>query len=272
MTEMFAGRRDFLMGATAALAGVPWLRGRTGSPGDTSTHVQSVDEPLLNGNEQIAMVLYPQCTALDFIGPQYAFACLSGATVHQVAITMDPVTTDTGVTLMPTATFDQCPRDVDVLFVPGGTNGTLAAMRDDSVVRFVAERGGRARWVTSVCTGSLLLGAAGLLRGYRATSHWVARDLLAEAGAIPTDSRVVVDRNRVTGAGVSAGLDLGYVILSLLRDQRYAETVQLMAEYAPRPPFDAGSPDTAPPATKAMVEGMFTEFRTGVKDTLRATR
>ncbi|WP_406276497.1 DJ-1/PfpI family protein [Nocardia sp. NBC_00881] len=269
---MFAGRRDFLMGATAALAGVPWLRGQTEPPGDTSAHIQSVDEPLLDGNEQIAMLLYPQCTALDFIGPQYAFACLSGATLHQVAVTMDPIVTDTGVTLTPTATLDQCPRDVDVLFVPGGTNGTLAAMRDDSVVQFVADRGGTARWVTSVCTGSLLLSAAGLLHGYRATSHWAARDLLAEAGAIPTDSRVVVDRNRVTGAGVSAGLDLGYVILSLLRNQRYAETVQLMAEYAPQPPFDAGSPNTARQATKTMVEEMFTDFRTGVKDTLRATR
>lgn len=218
------------------------------------------------------MLLYPQCTALDFIGPQYAFGCLSGATVHQVAATMDPIVTDTGVTLLPTTTFDQCPRDVDVLFVPGGTNGTLAAMRDDAVVQFIADRGARAKWVTSVCTGSLLLGAAGLLRGYQATSHWAARDLLAEAGATPTDSRVVIDRNRVTGAGVSAGLDLGYVILSLLRDRRYAETVQLMAEYAPQPPFDAGSPDTAPPATKDLVQGMFTDFRSGVQDTLRAKR
>ncbi|WP_433566781.1 DJ-1/PfpI family protein [Nocardia sp. CA-151230] len=260
------------MSATAALAGAPWLRGQTGSPGDTSAHIQPVDEPLLSGNEQIAMLLYPQCTALDFVGPQYGFGCLAGATVHQVAATMDPIVTDTNVTLMPTTTFEQCPRDVDVLFLPGGTNGTLAAMRDDNVVRFIADRGGRARWVTSVCTGSLLLGAAGLLHGYRATSHWAAQDLLAEAGAIPTDSRVVVDRNRVTGAGVSAGLDLSYVILSLLRDQRYAETVQLMAEYAPRPPFDAGSPNTAPPTTRTIVEGMFTEFRTGVKNTLRATR
>ncbi|MGW4718364.1 DJ-1/PfpI family protein [Nocardia sp. NPDC004260] len=269
---MFACRRDFLISATATLAGVPWLRAQSGPAGDTSAHIQPVDEPLLDGTEQIAMLLYPQCTALDFVGPQYAFGCLSGATVHQIAVTMDPIVTDTGVTLTPTATFDQCPRDVDVLFVPGGTNGTLAAMRDDNVVRFIADRGARARWVTSVCTGSLLLGAAGLLHGYRATSHWAARDLLADAGAIPTDSRVVVDRNRVTGAGVSAGLDLGYVILSLLRDQRYAETVQLMAEYAPQPPFDAGSPNTAPPTTRTMVEGMFTEFRTGVKDTLRSTR
>ncbi|GGL19051.1 thiazole biosynthesis protein ThiJ [Nocardia jinanensis] len=269
---MFAGRRDFLLGATAALAGMPWLSRHTESPGDTATHTQLADEPLLDGNEQIAMLLYPQCTALDFVGPQYAFACLSGATVHQVAATTDPIVTDTGVILTPTATFDQCPPDVDVLFIPGGTNGTLAAMRDDSVVQFVADLGARARWVTSVCTGSLLLSAAGLLRGYRATSHWAARDLLAEAGAIPTDSRVVVDRNRVTGAGVSAGMDLGYIILSLLRDQRYAETVQLMAEYAPQPPFDAGSPHTAPQATRTMVEGMFTEFRTGVKEALNATR
>ncbi|MFF0454368.1 DJ-1/PfpI family protein [Nocardia africana] len=107
--------------------------------------------------------------------------------------------------LTPTATFDQCPPDIDVLFVPGGTTGTLAAMRDDAVFRFVADRGSRARWITSVCTGSLLLGAAGLLHEYPATSHWAARDLLADAGAIPVDSRVLVDRDRVTGAGPTSG-------------------------------------------------------------------
>ncbi|WP_459548630.1 DJ-1/PfpI family protein [Nocardia sp. X0981] len=215
------------------------------------------------------MVLYPDCTALDFVGPQYAFGCLAGATVHQVAATTAPIVTDTGVILTPTSTFAECPREVDVLFVPGGTNGTLAAMRDPATIEFVTDRGARARLVTSVCTGSLLLAAAGLLEGYRATCHWAASDLLTHAGAIPVDSRVVIDRNRVTGAGVSAGLDLGLLVISMLRDRRYAETVQLMAEYAPQPPFGAGSPAAAPDAVRSAVAEMFTDFRTAAQHILR---
>ncbi|WP_369023317.1 DJ-1/PfpI family protein [Nocardia cyriacigeorgica] len=218
------------------------------------------------------MLLYPECTALDFVGPQYAFACLEGARVHHVAATMDPVITDTGLSLLPTATFEQCPLDLDVLFVPGGTSGTLAAMRDDRLVQFLIDRGARAKWVSSVCMGSLLLGTAGLLQGYRATTHWAAHHLLPKCGAIPSDSRVVVDRNRVTGAGVSAGIDLGLGLVSILRDQRYAESVQLMAEYAPEPPFDAGSPKTAPPELVASQREMFEDFLAGADAILAARR
>jgi cyclohexyl-isocyanide hydratase len=114
--------------------------------------------------------------------------------------------------------------------------------------------------VTSVCTGSLLLARAGLLTGYRATGHWVAREVLADFGAIPDDARVVRDRNRVTGAGVSAGLDLGLTMVAALRDRSYAESVQLLAEYAPQPPFDAGTPATAPKAAVEMIGGMFPGF------------
>ena len=212
------------------------------------------------GAEQIAMLVYPGMTALDLIGPQHFFASLMGAKVHLVAKTSDPVTSDTGVTITPSATFDTSPRDLAVLFAPGGTAGTLAAMRDPATRAFMADRGARAAWVTSVCTGSLILAAAGLLQGYRATSHWAVRDALADFGAIPTDARVVEDRNRVTGAGVTSGLDFGLTVVARLRDPTYAQAVQLQAEYDPHPPFASGSPHTAPADVQAIVRPMLAGF------------
>ncbi|WP_186260495.1 DJ-1/PfpI family protein [Burkholderia gladioli] len=161
------------------------------------------------GNEQIAMLMYPGMTVMDLIGPQSMFGALMGAKIHLVAKTLAPVTSDAGVTIVPTATFDTCPRELTVLFTPGGTDGTLAAASDPATLAFMLDRGTRAKYVTSVCSGSLILGAAGLLDGYRATSHWSVRHVLAQYGAVPTEARVVRDRNRVTGAGVTAGLDFG---------------------------------------------------------------
>ena len=206
------------------------------------------------GNEQIAMLIYPGITALDLIGPHSMFGSLMGAKIHIVAKSLDPVTSDTGVVITPDATFDNCPRDLTVLFTPGGTDGTLAAAADAETLAFMADRGARAKYVTSVCSGSLILGAAGLLKGYKATSHWSCRDALAGFGAVPTDARVVRDRNRVTGAGVTAGLDFGLSMVAELRDRTYAECTQLVAQYDPQPPFNAGSMKTAPAAVKtAMV-------------------
>lgn len=214
------------------------------------------------------MLLYPGMTSLDFVGPQHMFSSLMGAQVHHIAKSMAPVTSDSKLTLLPTTTLKRAPRDLDILFVPGGGDGTLAAMADPELLAFLADRGSRAKWVTSVCTGSLVLGAAGLLKGYKATSHWASRSLLKDAGAIETEGRVVRDRNRITGAGVSAGLDLGLTLVGMLRDQAYAETVQLLAEYAPEPPFNAGSPRTAPEAVKQMTEGMFPDFNERARTTL----
>lgn len=257
-------RRQFLRSASAALAASPWLAQATEQPPTAKPldvpHDMSTMPANWTGKEQIGMLLYPGCTALDFVGPQYFFASLMGATVHHVAASLDPVVTDTRLTLVPTTTLDQCPRELDILFVPGGGPGTLAAMKDPQILAFVADRGSRAKWVTSVCTGSLVLAAAGLLKGYRATSHWVARDLLKDAGATPVEARIVRDRNRLTGAGVSAGLDLGLVMTELLRDRLYAESMQLLAEYAPEPPFNAGTPRTAPPLATAMMADMFKGF------------
>jgi transcriptional regulator GlxA family with amidase domain len=133
-------------------------------------------------------------------------------------------------------------------------------MQDPAVMRFLEDRGKRARYVTSVCTGSLLLGAAGLLDGYRATSHWTTRDLLRIFGAIPVNERVVQDRNRITGAGVTAGIDFGLTLVGSLRDKLYAESVQLLAEYAPDPPFNAGTPEQAPPEATAIMQAALAQF------------
>jgi len=199
------------------------------------------DQPPL----EIGMLLYPGLTLLDLIGPQTVFSWF--ANTHLVWKTKDLVYSDTGIGMQPTCTFETCPRDLDILFVPGGF-GQNQLMADAEVLAFLADRGPKAKYVTSVCSGSLLLGAAGLLKGYKATSHWAARDGLSAFGAIPTDARVVVDRNRITGGGVTAGIDFGLVILAKLRGDDAAKLTQLAMEYDPEPPFDSGSPKTAGPA------------------------
>jgi putative intracellular protease/amidase len=201
---------------------------------------------------QIAMLVYPDMILLDLVGPQTVFNVL-GATVHLVAADLNPVRTDIGIPVTPTTRFDDCPEDLDVLFVPGGLGGSVRAMEDDPTLRFLKSRGESARYVTSVCTGSLVLGAAGLLRGYRATSHWYTRDLLPLMGAASVAERVVVDRNRITGAGVTAGLDFGLVVASMLRSPEDARRIQLVLEYDPHPPFDAGTPEGAGAALTADV-------------------
>jgi cyclohexyl-isocyanide hydratase len=230
-------------------------------------HDMSMFPASWQGKEKIAFLIYPQFTALDMVGPHYMLGNLMGATSYIVAKTMDPVVSDMKLTFMPTATFETCPADIDIICVPGGTSGTLAAMEDAATIAFLKDRGARAKHVTSVCTGSLVLGAAGLLKGYKATSHWAAREILRDLGAEPVDSRVVVDRNRITGAGVTAGLDFGLLLVSMLRDRAYAESLQLLAEYDPAPPFDAGSIARAPKQPAEMMTAMLVPFA----DAARAT-
>lgn len=213
----------------------------------------------------LAILLYPEFTALDVFGPHHMFINLMGERTYLVAKTKDPVVSDTGVQVIPHKTFDECPEELLVICVPGGTNGTLLAMQDAETLDFLRSRGEKARWVTSVCTGSLVLGAAGLLQGYRATSHWGARDLLSQFGAHPVNQRVVVDRNRITGAGVTAGLDCGLEIVARLRGDVYAEGVQLLSEYDPQPTFNAGTPEKSTPETLSMMQAMFAPFVEEVK-------
>jgi putative intracellular protease/amidase len=218
------------------------------------------------GKEQIAFLIYPKFTALDMVGPHHMLGSLMGASVHMVAKTMEPVVSDMRLTITPSATFETCPPDLDIICVPGGAEGTLAAMQDEATLAFLRDRAARAKLVTSVCTGSLVLGAAGLLKGYKATSHWVARDMLREFGAEPVNARVVVDRNRITGAGVTAGLDFGLSIVAQLRDDDYARSLQLLAEYHPEPPFDAGTPERAGSETARMISEMFVPFLEKVRN------
>jgi putative intracellular protease/amidase len=213
-----------------------------------------------SGNDRIALLIFPQMTILDLIGPHFMFASLMDAELFLVAKSLDPVASDSGVTILPTATFDTCPRDLTVLFAPGGTDGMLAAAKDPQTRAFMADRGSRAKYVTSVCSGSMILGAAGLLKGYKATSHWACRDALAGFGAIPTDSRVVRDRNRITGAGVTAGIDFGLTMVAELRDKHYAECIQLLGEYSPDPPFNSGSINTASADVKKTMVEMLAPF------------
>lgn len=251
-------RRDFLRLLSAAGAGLV-ASAQAAEPASAvkPAHDMSAFPPEWTGKEQIAMLLYPEFTALDLVGPQYMLTSLMGAQVNLVASTTAPVKSDSGIVITPNMILADVPKDLDILFVPGGSTGTLAAMNDQSLVRWLAERGSRAKLVASVCTGSMLLGQAGLLRGKRATSHWATRQLLPEFGAIAVDERVVWDGHVVTGAGVSAGLDLGLSIVARLRDPTYAQGVQLLAEYAPKPPFNAGTPATAPKEVTSMMGSMF---------------
>jgi transcriptional regulator GlxA family with amidase domain len=228
---------------------------------DAHSHAADMEKYLKKGDEVIGMLMYPNFTALDLVGPQYFFSSLFGAKVHLIAKDISkPTATDTGVNIQPTTSFENCPEKLTILFVPGGSTGTLAAMQDPETLAFIKDKGQKADYVTSACTGSLLLGAAGLLNGYKATSHWVTLDSLKDFDAIPTNDRVVIDRNRITAAGVSAGLDLGLKITDMLRGKDYAEGVQLLAQYDPKPHLNSGSPETATPELKKMLSDMFAPF------------
>ncbi len=200
---------------------------------------------------QIGLLVFPRVQQLDLTGPYEVFASLPGSAVHLVWKTKEPVTSATGLLLAPTATFADCPP-LDVLCVPGGA-GVNALMQDQDALEFIRRQASSAHYVTSVCTGALVLGAAGLLRGKRATTHWASHDLLARFGAIPTQGRVVRDGNLLTGGGVTAGIDFALALAAELAGREAAEAVQLNLEYAPAPPFDAGTPQTAPAAVLAVV-------------------
>ncbi|NWH07151.1 MAG: DJ-1/PfpI family protein [Alphaproteobacteria bacterium] len=231
-----------------------------------------IEDFKLSGNEVIAMLVYPGFTALDLVGPHYMFASMIGASVHLVTTTASkaPVESDLGLAIAPTMTLDQCPKELDVLFVPGGTFGTIAVMKDQKVLDVLRGLAAKSRFVTSVCTGSLILGRAGLLKGRRATSHWVTRDILREFGATPVDARVVSDGNVTTGAGVSAGMDFGLALLAALRGENYARAIQLQAEYAPQPPFESGTPDTAPGNVTAAMTSLFKRFADAAREAARS--
>jgi cyclohexyl-isocyanide hydratase len=201
---------------------------------------------------QIGIVVFPNVTQLDFTGPLQVFSSLPDTTVHLLWKRIEPVASDTALTVLPTVSFADCPP-LDVICVPGGA-GTDDMVNDEEMLDFLRRQAAGAKYITSVCTGSLVLGAAGLLRGFRAATHWSAMDYLEKFGAVPTKTRVCVDRNRITGGGVTAGIDFALTLVSLLVDRTTAQAVQLRLEYNPAPPFNAGSPDTAPPEILALMK------------------
>jgi cyclohexyl-isocyanide hydratase len=194
----------------------------------------------------VGMLLFPRLTQLDFTGPFEVLHRIPGAKVHALWKTLEPVTADSGLSLLPTTTLDGAPP-LDVVFVPGGA-GQMGLMSDATVLGFLAAQAKSARYVTSVCTGSLLLGAAGLLAGYDATTHWAYTELLPMFGARYVRKRVVVDRNRITAGGVTAGIDFGLRIAAEIAGEDTAKAIQLGLEYDPEPPFRSGHPDVADPA------------------------
>ena len=199
----------------------------------------------------IGILIFPAVTQLDATGPAQVLARTPGATLHMIWKTRDPVKTDAGFSIVPTTTFADCPQ-LDVICIPGGA-GQIDLMNDAETLAFVAAQGAKARYVTSVCTGSLVLGAAGLLNGYKSACHWASRDLLSAFGAIPVAERVVRDRNRFSGGGVTAGIDFGLTLLAELAGDELAQSVQLGLEYDPQPPFQSGSPEKAGPVRTARV-------------------
>ncbi len=194
----------------------------------------------------IGMLVFPGITATDYVAPADLLARMPGARLDLVWKHTEPMATELGWEYRATTRMaDAC--DYDMVVVPGGP-GLVRLLDDDEVLAFVARQGGQARWVVGVCTGSLLLGAAGLLAGYRATCHWASHELLSLVGAEPVDQRVVVDGNRVTGAGVTSGIDCALQVIALACGEDVARGIQLFAEYDPQPPLRGGTPEKTPAA------------------------
>ncbi len=198
----------------------------------------------MDENLKVGFLVFPMITQLDMTGPYEVFRSLPGTTITLVAKSLEPIRAEGGMRLTPDVTISECGQ-LDIICVPGGA-GINALLEDEAVLSFLREQAAGARYVTSVCTGALVLGAAGLLRNRRATTHWASHDLLAAFGAIPTDARVVRDGNIFTGGGVTAGIDFALTLVAEIAGDDVAQRIQLMIEYAPAPPFDSGTTTSSP--------------------------
>lgn len=205
----------------------------------------------------IGFLLYPELTLLDLVGPSEVFLRVPEAKVHLIWKNRELVSCG-GQMVQPSTTIAECPQ-LDVLCVPGGP-GQVDLMEDEEVLSFLRDQAASAKWVTSVCTGSLILAAAGLLTGYRAACHWASLDQLALFGVTPVEERVVIDRNRVTGGGVTAGIDFALRLVAEMHDKEMAKAIQLGLEYDPMPPFKGGSPKSAEPELVARIKGNMEPF------------
>ncbi|HZB90735.1 MAG TPA: DJ-1/PfpI family protein [Stellaceae bacterium] len=203
---------------------------------------------------RIGFLLFPRLTQLDLTGPYEILSRMPGAETHLIAKSLEPVRSERGLQLLPTTTLALCPP-LDLLCVPGGA-GVNEVMTDGEMLSFIRRAAADARYVTSVCTGSLALGAAGLLRGRRAACHWMSREALKAFGAEPVAERVVVDGRFITGGGVTAGIDFALAVVDEICGREAAETIQLVVEYDPEPPFAAGSTARASAAVVARVRAL----------------
>ena len=193
---------------------------------------------------KIGFLIYPGVVQLDVTAAYQVLSFPPNTKTYLVGKVLDPIQSNEGLTLTPSHDFNNCPQ-LDVICVPGGGLGQIGVMQDEVTLRFLQRQSEKAQYITSVCTGSMILAAAGLLEGYKATCHWAFEDQLAMFGVEVVSQRVVIDRNRVTGAGVTSGIDFGLTLLSLLLDENTAKMTQLMMQYDPQPPFDSGTPKTA---------------------------
>ncbi len=201
---------------------------------------------------QIGVLAFPKMTSLDALAPFEILARAPNSTAHLVWKDRTPFAGDTGLLVTPSMSFSDAPQ-FDVIVVPGGP-GQNDLMEDEELFAFLRKQAAGAQWITSVCTGSLLLAAAGLLSGYKATCHWLSLDYLRLFPVDVVPERVVIDRNRVTGGGVTSGLDFAFVLLRLLRGEETAKAIQLMLEYDPAPPFRSGHPSVADAETIEAVQ------------------
>ncbi len=202
---------------------------------------------------KIVMLAYPGMTPLDLMGPLQTWTFWPGAEVQVVWKHTNPVMTDTGMAVVPTHSFETAFDAPDIVFVPGGTKATFELTQDAETLEFLRAKAKTASWVTSVCTGALVLGAAGLLQGYKATTHWAAKEALSALGAEATEGRYVIDRDRATGGGVTAGIDFGLAMIAEIAGEELAKAAQLAMEYSPKPPFNSGTPEEASEETVKMV-------------------
>lgn len=249
-------RRTFTKGIPLALTAAAVGLAARGGSAEAQSDTHAVDLPKVPGTKPvtIGMWLFPGMTNLDFVGAHAIMSRPPSAKIYILGKTLDPIADDAGNRVLADTLFDRAP-ELDILFVGGGP-GTEAMMQDPAILTFFRERAPRARYITSVCTGALVLGAAGLLRGYKAATHWTTMDILPILGATPVHERVVIDRNRITGGGVTAGIDFGLTVVDQVWGREMAETIQLANEYDPHPPFNAGTPRTAPAKSIEMVKAM----------------
>ena len=253
-------RRSFIASGVVAAIGLEAAKaqsatGQVPPPGTFSASFA----PKLNPGQprfKIAMIVFDNMTNQDFVGPNDVLAKVGVADIHVLAKSLNPIRTDARGRILADRAIRDADAEYDMLFIGGG-GGVNALMEDAEVIDFLHTRARTAKYVTSVCTGALVLGAAGLLRGYKAATHWASMDVLPIFGAIPTKQRVVIDRNRITGGGVTAGLDFGLTVISHIWGDQFAELIQLGLEYDPQPPFNAGSVDKAPEQVAAEAKAMF---------------